>query len=75
MHSFNNELENISGKTNIQKSSIWGQLIWEYLINTGMISDNISKKEYLIAGFQEIYDDFLSNQILKIDTDFLKYII
>lgn len=74
LHSFNNELENISCKTNIQKSSIWGQLIWEYLINTGMISENISKKEYLITGFQEIYDDFLSNQILKIDMDFLKYI-
>jgi hypothetical protein len=74
---FNQKLLSNKDKTGIEPSIIWKQLMWRYIIDSGILRDNLSRKDEIINMFNRIYNDFLSKENLQADELYVltKYII
>ena len=66
-NTFNEKMFDVKRKTNIEITVIWKQLAWEYAINSGILRENLSKKNIILKNFNRIYDDFLSKDDLEAD--------
>lgn len=64
---FNEKMIDIELQTGLKRDVIWRQLAWNYLINSGIMRDNLFRKDRIVSDFNRIYDDFLSKDDLEAD--------
>lgn len=64
---FKEKILEVSQNTNIDLSIIWRQLAWSYIINSGILRNNISNKNKFIDDLNRVFDDFLLKDNIKAD--------
>lgn len=67
LNGFNSLLEDTANKTGLDSEEIWKQLIWKYIIDSGLLIENIALRDKIARELIRLYVEFLSKGVIDLD--------